>query len=27
NMAVGSSKAQFFRAKQLLKDFMGVDDE
>ena len=26
-MAVGSSKAQFFRAKQLLKDFMGVDDE
>ncbi|BFT31782.1 RNA polymerase sigma factor [Alteromonas sp. D210916BOD_24] len=27
NMAVGSSKAQFFRAKQLLKDFMGVEDE
>ncbi|WP_081366555.1 RNA polymerase sigma factor [Alteromonas mediterranea] len=27
NMAVGSSKAQFFRAKQLLKGFMGVDDE
>ena len=27
NMAVGSSKAQFFRAKQLFKDFMGVDDE
>ena len=27
NMAVGSSKAQFFRAKQLLKNFMGVDDE
>ncbi|WP_394222422.1 RNA polymerase sigma factor [Alteromonas gracilis] len=27
NMAVGSSKAQFFRAKQLLKDFMGVNDE
>ena len=27
NMAVGSSKAQFFRAKQLLKEFMGVDDE
>jgi len=27
NMAVGSSKAQFFRAKQLLKGFIGVDDE
>ena len=27
NMAVGSSKAQFFRAKQLLKDFMGYEDE
>ena len=27
NMAVGSSKAQFFRAKHLLRDFMGVDDE
>ncbi len=27
NMAVGSSKAQFFRAKQLLKNFMGVEDE
>jgi RNA polymerase sigma-70 factor (ECF subfamily) len=27
NMAVGSSKAQFFRAKQLLKEFMGYDNE
>ena len=27
NMAVGSSKAQFFRAKHLLRGFMGVDDE
>ena len=27
NMAVGSSKAQLFRAKHLLRDFMGVDDE
>jgi len=26
DMAVGSSKAQFFRAKQLLKDYMGYDD-
>ncbi|GMM67306.1 MAG: RNA polymerase sigma factor [Pseudomonadota bacterium] len=27
DMAVGSSKAQFFRAKQLLKDYMGYGDE
>ncbi len=27
NMAVGSSKAQFHRAKQLLKTWMGYDDE
>lgn len=27
NMAVGSSKAHFFRAKQLLKEYLGVDDE
>ena len=27
NMAVGSSKAQFHRAKQLLKEWMGEDDE
>ena len=26
DMAVGSSKAQFFRAKQLLKEYMGYDD-